>query len=52
MLGRTPQLVAYPSATPGEGLKNERLKNREMYEERKVRMGFSEKKIELEGRVM
>ena len=47
MRGRIPQPAVYPSATPGEGLKNERIKNREMYEERKVSIGFCEKRPSL-----
>ena len=37
---------------PRGGMKNERLKNREMYDERKSEKGAFSKKTELEGRVM
>ena len=50
--GQKPTTFCLSINHPGEGLKNERLKNREMCDERKSeKMAFSEKKIELEGRV-
>ena len=53
MLGARAHNLLFIHQLPRGGMKNERLKNREMCDERKSeKRAFSEKKTELEGRVM
>ena len=52
MVGARARTFMLPHQPPRGGIKNERLKNREVYVERKKYERGFERKIEPEGRVM